>query len=149
MGLNWQRKPTMDVVVAVVVAAAAAAAAVEDKFADDAASVDEKPADVAHAASVVADAAAPQHVEDMGNRYNRKNFPPGTAAASATAAATAAAAAAAAGGGGWLVKTTAAAHSESIDRERQLRQQRPMTDDCSRDGNIRQLRGCAGGSRSF
>ncbi len=139
MGWNWQRKPTMDVVVAVVAAAAAA----EDKFADDAASADEKPADVAHAASVVAGAAAPQHVEDIGNRYNRKNFPPGTAAAAA-AAATAAATAAAAR---WLARTTLAAHSESMDRERQLRQQQPMTDDCSRDGNIRQLRGCAGESR--
>ena len=142
MGWNWQRKPT-DVVVAVAVAAAAAAADDEDKFADDAASADEKPADVAHAASVVAGAAAPQHVEDMGNRYNRKNFPPGTAAAAA-AAATAAATAAAAR---WLARTTLAAHSESMDRERQLRQQQPMTDDCSRDGNIRQLRGCAGESR--
>ena len=131
----------MDVVVAV---AAAAAAAAEDKFADDAASADEKPADVAHAASVVAGAAAPQHVEDMGNRYNRKNFPPGAAATAAAAAAAATAAAAAAD---WLARTTLAAHSESMDRERQLRQQQPMTDDCSRDGNIRQLRGCAGESR--
>ena len=134
----------MDVVVAV-----AAAAAAEDKFADDAASADEKPADVAHAASVVAGAAAPQHVEDMGNRYNRKNFPPGAAAAAAATAAAAAAAtaAAAAAAADWLARTTLDAHSESMDRERQLRQQQPMTDECSRDGNIRQLRGCAGESR--
>jgi hypothetical protein len=82
MGWNWQRQTTMDVVVAV-----AAAAAVEDKLADDAASADEKTAYVAHAASVVVGAAVPQHIDDMGNRNNCKNFPSGTVAAAAATAA--------------------------------------------------------------